>query len=327
MALTNTEEEKMRLHRNVGYILMSMAVFIFMIACEPPDNYDVQIALEGVDNMRDLGGYIGEGGQTVVYGKLYRSGQLSKLRSTDLKVLAALDITHVIDLRTAQERDNAPDKLPDGVENHHLPLVENLMDYVEFQGNGLDQVVSNYMASVYSIDTLKIQSWTAMFDLLETGETTLWHCTDGKDRAGMTAALVLLSLGVDKADVIENYMRSNIYLAQTIENRTKLINCILGKWAGKLIQPMLIVDEEYITAFFDTIDQEYGGIDAFLALLDVDIEAMRDHYLENQSFTHYTPHTSLQPLAAAFIVAALSLKNLNGIFCPLGSFCSDVGLG
>ncbi len=252
-----------------------------MVACEPPVNHDENlIDLQGANNVRDLGGYVGAGGQTVVYGKLFRSDSLSRLRKADLKVLAALDIKHVIDLRTAQERNNQPDKLPDGVETYHLlPLLGKLMDLVEFQREGLDQVVLNYMMSVYLINDMKIQSWTAAFDILETGETTLWHCADGKDRAGMTAALVLLSLGVDKADVIDDYMMSNEYLAQVIENRTKFAQCLLGKWGGDLIRPMLVTEEEYINAFFDTIDQEYGGIDAFLALLDVDIEAMRSHYL------------------------------------------------
>lgn len=273
----------MGLNRFAKYTLIVIAVLMLTVACEPPVNHDENhIDLVGASNVRDLGGYVGEGGRAVVYGKLIRSGNLSGLTEADLDLLAALDIRHVIDLRTAQERKNAPDKLPDGARDHHLPLLERLMDLVEFQGEGLDQVVSNYMASLYSIDALKIQSWTATFDLLETGETTLWHCTDGKDRAGMTAALILLSLGVDKADVIEDYMMSNEYLDQIIEDRIKLVQCLLGKWGGELIRPMLVVEEKYITAFLDSIDQEYGGIDAFLALLDVDIEAMRAHYLESR---------------------------------------------
>lgn len=284
VVIEKNKEEEMSLHRYIRYNTFIFLV-VFMAACELPGNpagavKENHIALEGAVNMRDMGGYIGEGGKRVTYGKIFRSGKLAGLKPTDLEVLAALDIKHVIDLRTTGQLKNAPDKLPDGSEFYHLPLVANILSVGSIEGNNLEQLVLSYMMSIYShIDILKIQSWTAIFDILETGETTLFHCTDGKDRAGMTAALVLLSLGVDKADVIEDYMMSNAYLDQTIEDRVTFVNWIFGKWVGELIRPMLGVEEEYITAFFDTIDQEYGGTDAFLAMLDVDIKAMRDHYL------------------------------------------------
>ncbi len=283
----------MRFHRYVRYFFVFLSICLFLFSCDSGGGkvgyleYENHIALEGEDNMRDLGGYFGESGRRVLYRKLFRSGELFELTPADLEELATLDLFNVIDLRTDEEFDDEPDQLPEGPVLHHLPLLENL-DYGDIKREELSSKIfageldaEEYMIAIYStIDELRIQSWTAIFDLLETGDTTLWHCTEGKDRAGMTTALVLLSLGVDETDVIEDFMLSNEYLSESIESTVALIDQHRGEGMGELLRPLLSVKEEYIIAFFDAIEDQYGSIDAFLAELDVDIDAMRINFLE-----------------------------------------------
>lgn len=249
--------------------------------------YENHIKLEGQENMRDLGGYTGAGGETIKYGKLFRSGELAYLTDDDLEIITNLGIEQIIDLRLQNERLAEPDKVPPGITQYHFPLVDDLSggfsSSLELTSKILAREVrsEDYILTLYiPIDTLKINTWTKLFDLLEENKPTLWHCTSGKDRTGMTTALVLYSLGVDRGTIIQDFMKSNDYMSEHIEENVSAVNAALGENIGELFRPMYGVTEEYILTFLDEIETQYGSVDAFLKVLDVDIEKMQKNYLE-----------------------------------------------
>ena len=45
----------------------------------------------------------------------------------------------------------------------------------------------------------------------------LFHCSCGKDRTGIGAMLILLALGVSRADALADYMLTNVYRREIIE--------------------------------------------------------------------------------------------------------------
>jgi len=240
------------------------------------------IQLQGEDNFRDLGGFVGQNGKRVLYRKLYRSGELVDLTNSDKNSLSNLGIEQIIDLRTKLKRQEAPDNIPNGIPNYHLPLLEygNSKEYI-------DQILSGQvdarelMLSVYrELDSLKITNWKNIFDLLEDNKVTLWHCSAGKDRAGMTTALVLSSLGVEENVIIKDYMTSNNFLSASNRNTSTYLESKYGKQAAELMQPLIRVEYEYIEAFLNSIKKNYGSTEEFLAVLDVDIEKMQENYLE-----------------------------------------------
>ena len=244
------------------------------------------IILEGEDNMRDLGGFTGKDGKRVLYNKLFRSGELSGLTTEDLAIVNGFSIKNIIDLRTAGEREEHPDQLIDGSVRHEISLIEGDNGANVGMEDVMGMILSRQMTAeemmipAYSVDDVKIAGWKTIFNLLESGQTALWHCTAGKDRAGMTTALVLSSLGVDRETIIEDFMMSNTYLNAYNQQTVNYINSQYGPGMGEQLLPLLGVEEAYITVFFNNIETQYGSVDNFLNVLEVDRTKMIEHYLE-----------------------------------------------
>jgi len=248
---------------------------------------ETHINVAGAPNMRDLGGFYGSNGKRVLYHKLFRSGDLSKLTTSDLDTLTALGIKQVIDLRTSSEITSAPDKLPaSGVTSTNLSLLASAtggLSQSQLMGGIMQGTISAevFMTSLYNtVDSLKEANWKKAFVLLQTGNVTLFHCSAGKDRAGMTAALILYSLGVRKSDIVGDFMASNMYLATTISQQMSGMDAAYGAGTGAKMKPMFGVEDSFIYAFFDAVDAKYGSMDNFLIKLGVDKSKMRDLYLE-----------------------------------------------
>lgn len=249
---------------------------------------DTTVHTEGEDNFRDLGGYAGVDGRRILFGNLFRSGALNGLTAADRDTVVARGIEQVIDLRTDAEIATAADSLPTSVVSYHLPLIADVSGSTGSTSSLMASILSgslsgeDYMISLYdSIDSLKIANWTRIFDLLETGKPTLWHCTAGKDRAGMTTALVLSALGVDSATIVRDFLKSNTYLSAYIETQVSYLDAAYGAGTGELLRPVFGVESSYIEAFFGAVNQQYGSMHAFLGALGADTTKLRSLYLEN----------------------------------------------
>ncbi|MCG9695918.1 tyrosine-protein phosphatase [Shewanella sp. Isolate11] len=251
------------------------------------------IVLNGEDNFRDLGGYVGADNKRVLEGKLFRSGELAELTEDDQGVLQSLSILNLIDLRSSSEIESHPDAIPVTITSFHYPLMDETsgaaqagMDAEEMMEQYFAALlagdVSEFMLSAYVVDDYKVQQWTKTFDLLEQGTGAIWHCTAGQDRAGMTSALVLASLGVPRDVIIKDYLKSNEYTYEDKALTAEYMYEQAGSPESSSVEAMteaMLIKQEYIEAFFKDIDQNYGGIDNFLATLDVDLDAMQEHYL------------------------------------------------
>lgn len=244
------------------------------------------VALKGEDNMRDLGGYVGQDGKRVLYHKLFRAGELSTLTDADLEHIATKEITQVIDLRTTAERTEKADKAIAGATQYEYSLLDEAPGSSVASSDVFGMILSGQttaeamMIPAYAVDQTKITQWIKIFDLLESGQTTLFHCTAGKDRTGMTAALLLSSLGVDRATIVNDFMLSNEYLATANQQTVAYINSQYGAGVGEQLIPLLGVEEVYITTFFNNIETTYGSVDNFLKVIKVDVAKMRKNFLE-----------------------------------------------
>lgn len=58
---------------------------------------------------------------------------------------------------------------------------------------------------------------TMFTEFATTDGPQLFHCTEGKDRAGWTAAMLLSLVGVDRETVYADYLLTNDYSAERIE--------------------------------------------------------------------------------------------------------------
>jgi len=151
--------------------------------------------IDGVNNVRDVGGIPAEGGR-IRSGVLLRSGQLSGVTSAGAAVLQG-SIQHIVDLRDGEEVAAEPTEI-EGPETTHLPL---------FLGS-----VRSFFEADTSLDDLYLhlleesgERLVEAIRIIAAGEPTLVHCTVGKDRTGVTVALALSAVGADREAVIADY--------------------------------------------------------------------------------------------------------------------------
>ena len=229
-----------------------------------------KIVLDGTSNTRELGGYKTEDGRSLKWGVLYRSDKLSELTDADQEYLLQLGIKRVVDFRSSEEKQNEPDQLPSTLKYIEMPIeadgairpkVEAILkgDLNEDVGAILVETNKEFISDFSGVYKGFIES------LIENQEPTLFHCTAGKDRAGFAAALVLLAVGVPEKIVIEDYMKTNKYTEETIQDYINKINLYsLGSVDAEILRPLLGVEERFIRAALDEIKQKYGSVENFI---------------------------------------------------------------
>tara|TARA_B100000989_G_C19475876_1_gene442870 strand:+ start:351 stop:1235 length:885 start_codon:yes stop_codon:yes gene_type:complete len=229
-----------------------------------------KILLDGTSNTRELGGYKTKDGKSLKWGVLYRSDKLSELTDPDQKYLTQLGIKTVIDFRSEEEKQNEPDQVPSNLKYIEMPIeadgairpkVEAILkgDLNEDVGAILVETNKEFISDFSGVFKSFIES------LVENQEPTLFHCTAGKDRAGFAAALVLLAVGVPEEIVIEDYMKTNKYTEETIQDYINKINLYsLGNVDAEILRPLLGVEERFIRAALDEIKLNYGNIESFI---------------------------------------------------------------
>jgi protein-tyrosine phosphatase len=156
--------------------------------------------LKNAPNARDTGGYVTRDGRIMGRKLFYRSGKLSKITQTECDVIRAAGIKTIIDLRRDEERQSAPDAecLFDFAEYKSLPIKVDASTRIE-----------GYKAFITEAELA--DEISTIFHILAERDNlpVLIHCSAGKDRAGGMVALVHLLLGVNREDVMADYLLSN----------------------------------------------------------------------------------------------------------------------
>jgi protein-tyrosine phosphatase len=178
-----------------------------------------RIVVQGVPNLRDLGGYPTADGRHVRWKKIYRSGELSRLTEADYSIIAGLGISVVCDFRRDSERHNAPTKW----QGSNPPTILDLPGAQGERsggGRGAQQPpappgLSTLLVNSYpTYPTALASSYRTTIEQLMTKDgAVLYHCTAGKDRTGTFSAMLLTMLGVPREVVMEDYLLTNQYLA------------------------------------------------------------------------------------------------------------------
>lgn len=169
------------------------------------------LPLQGASNVRDLGGWPTADGRRVRPGRIWRSAALHAVTDEDLSQLAGIGLRTVCDLRGVEEAARAPSRVPRGAMVHPLPiepfvsasLPEALARSADAGAAARDLLRQAYLAYV----TEHLDAYRRLFALLleEDRHPLLFHCSAGKDRTGIGAALILTVLGADRATVLADY--------------------------------------------------------------------------------------------------------------------------
>jgi protein-tyrosine phosphatase len=245
----------------------SMIIIALISHAQIADSSTREVKLQGAVNFRDLGGYATKSGKKVKMNVLFRSAALNSLTDADLTKIEGLHIKYDFDFRGPYEVKTAPDKIPTGTTRISLPAgSENIGDSNYLKNMGKYLKSDSFMMSFYTILTPFKDRYTPLFDSLISNKNTspmLFHCTAGKDRTGIAAALILYALGVDEQIIFDDYEATNYYRrnenAKTIAQMTKYYG-LDEKTASNLMG----AKKDYIAATFATIRSKYGSLDVYL---------------------------------------------------------------
>ena len=264
---------------------------------------DGRIVLEGLPNTRDLGGIPASDGRVVASARLIRSGALDRATERDLRTL--LDeyrVRTVIDLRTEEERREHPDPedAMEGVRFVNDPVLDTAALGVTREGGllgalkalrALKKNPAGVMEDVYErliLDEKSQRGYARFFDdVLDAGAnegSILWHCTVGKDRAGLAAALLLHALGVPRDVVMADYLATNRHVASHAQDIADALAAhgLAGKF-DEGIRVLNSADPRFLEAAFSAAERSFGSLDDYLrdalCVTDEKRAALRDCYL------------------------------------------------
>ena len=256
------------------------------------------IELDGLANLRDVGGMPTSDGGEITAGRLLRSDNLQALTTTDIDRLLELGLSDVVDLRSEYEVESEgpgplaghpevhihqhslfrewregvgeekPDVRSDAVPDEALPWVD-LTPTV---------TAENPVASIY-LSYLADRPDSIVASLRHIGGAdgaTLVHCAAGKDRTGTVVAMALSVAGADRDAIIADY-------AASTERMEAIVERLLGSrtYADNLRdRPMSshVTHPETMQVFLDFVDSEYGGAEPLLGRMgwtDADSERLR----------------------------------------------------
>ena len=242
--------------------------------------------LQGAPNFRDLGGYTGHQGRPLRWRRLFRSDHLADLTPADHARIRPLELARTFDFRGIAERAATPYDLP-GVTQHSLaiePTVVQRMHDIAAAGTALTApVVTELMKELYrALINDRADRFAELFGhLIDSDAPSVFHCTAGKDRTGIAAALVLLALGVSRDVVVADYMLTNELVRDPalIESETPLeARAVLWR-----------VQQGFLDTALAIIDADHGGIDRYLTqrlrLTPAALRALASGYLQPSDTT------------------------------------------
>lgn len=262
--------------------------------------------LEGVINARDLGG-IQIGNKTVRSGLLLRTAHLNEATDEDIRHLSEdLHLKKIFDFRTLQEASSQPDRPVPGAEHILLPTLD--LEAEKRSGEAVPQdVFLNLPAHIVRLSFMNIfkekarqlypslilsefsqlQYASFLNLILETEEgAVLWHCSQGKDRTGIGAALILGALGADKETIIEDFSHSNDIYRPVVDKFVADVEAAGGGDEEKeVVRAFMGVSVKNFRHALDVLEANYGSIPGYLeetmGIMDDDLDVLRRRYLQD----------------------------------------------
>lgn len=256
------------------------------------------IELSFQKNIRDIGGLSAKDGHHIKYGKLYRGNALLKINEDDAKIIDDFQLTDIIDFRSPDEFESMPDYHPEGVRMHNIPVLRkeaaeeerkkiksadgNLLWFIGDHTSGFQHLVKVYSEFVTTEEGRN--AFKEFFRIILQDDTvSYFHCSQGKDRTGFAAYLLEIALGVSEKDAMDDYLLSNVAMAERAESLLRQVEYrpfYSEEYKRDLID-VFSTKEEYLKSAIKAMDDYYGGTLEFIKNeLDVDIDKLKQLYLE-----------------------------------------------
>ena len=200
-------------------------------------------------------------------------------------------LKNVVDFRSISERDEKPHpiKLFNNVSYYSLPSFDTIVNAFtrdkeslkfiqkhtsEFSEDEAIQFIEIFYRWLPTEQSVQ-DAYTEFLKILLNNKegSTLWHCSLGKDRAGMASVIVEKILGVSDEDILLDYMETNNHMDPTVDmNKSNAFRVFYG------------VRKSFLENWYKSIDETWGSFDNYLHegldFSDENISQMREMYLE-----------------------------------------------
>lgn len=232
----------------------------------------IRLPLKGAINTRDLGGYCTKDGKVTKFNVFVRSNRLTELTYEDNEFLRKYNITDIIDLRgntNIQSSFISDDNINKDYFNlHYIPLSNiEIEQYVKENSQTKE---FNYGIG-YSYLLKNKEKIKKIFKVLVNSEGgVLFHCSAGKDRTGVIAALILGVCNVNQLDIIANYQVTSTYMKDEE---------IMKEYDDNLQKS----DADYMDTFIKILYKQYGSFENYLLSCDIlkeEIDKLNNKFCE-----------------------------------------------
>lgn len=249
------------------------------------------LPLQQASNFRDIGGYVTKDGHTVRWGKAFRSGAMPLLTEADYALVEQLAIGSVVDLRSLDEREIAPDQIDDRTGALFIANDYSMKPLMARMGQGDGENTYRGMEMM-----LKPQFRSLFKRVIADEGAVVYHCSAGQDRTGMATALLYDTLGVDRETILKDYHLSTMLRRPEWEMpkvdpkdypNNPMVQYYFARAQGERVkaEPLYTpTGASHLAQFFTYIDQQYGGSEGYLkkelGLTADDIAKLREVMLD-----------------------------------------------
>jgi protein-tyrosine phosphatase len=230
--------------------------------------YTRVLPIAGTYNVRDLGGYAAAHGETR-WRRMLRADSLHRVDQQGIAALLDAGVTTVIDLRQADELAHQPNplaKVP-AVAYHNVSLFEGLAPDVM---GPTDVLFELYKMALRDRQPVLARVLRLIADA--PAGTVLFHCTAGKDRTGIVAALLLGMGGASREIIVQDYSLTAALIAPMVADMTA--GAVARGVDPATFARVLASDPETMVATIDFIETEFGSLAAYLDGMGLETETI-----------------------------------------------------
>ena len=288
-------------------ILLFASIMILFSSCGSEKNsvtldyQNQQLGLTSIHNARQLGGYV-IGNKQIKQNLLLRTASLATLSGEDSVVLAEkYNVQRIYDFHGQKEAMSAPDVIPGNASHLSLAIsfagTENassaksegkdmLMMLVENADNPAIRDMCENMYDQIFFDEVSNDAYRRLFADLVTLDpengAVIWHCTQGKDRAGSASAMILAALGADRELIMEDYKLSKVYFDPFIQHIP-----VQNETQRNVLSTLISANPVLFEKTLDKVDATYGSFRNYLTerlgVTPEMMETLREKYLEERA--------------------------------------------
>ncbi len=226
------------------------------------------LPIAGTYNIRDLGGYDTAIGPTR-WRRILRADALHRLDQTGVATLIETGLATVIDLRHGDELAHQPNPFADhdSVAYHNVSLLDGLAPSLM---SNSDLLLELYLLTLQERQGAIAEVLGLIADAPK--GAVLFHCTAGKDRTGIIAALLLGLVGVKADDIVDDYAQTAALIAPIVADITA--GAVARGADPESFQRLLASEPSTMVATLAFIEAQFGSVPAYLAAIGVHTETI-----------------------------------------------------